>query len=83
MPGEWAAQVRREPQSIDVLTDFAVDTTQHDAGLILLSLTGEQVRAIPSGSVYDVQQTQPDVEPRTWYRGRITVSWDVTRVDAA
>lgn len=76
--GTWLAHVRASEVG-PVITTFtlAVDET---AGTVTASLSGAQVRSLGNEAVWDLQQTPPSAEPRTWYRGAITVTGDVTRL---
>jgi hypothetical protein len=82
--GTWTAEVRAPAASPDVVIAFTVDASQQLQGKISLSLTGEEVRAIlpVKGAEWDLQQQVSGSEPRTWYRGKVTVTQDVTRVGA-
>jgi hypothetical protein len=79
--GVWAAEVRAPASAADALTSFAIDDSAAATGVIAISLTGDQVRTIMASTeaTWDLQQTEPGAEPRTWYRGRITAGQDVTR----
>lgn len=79
--GIWAAQVRATPSSTEILADFTVDMTQAATGKVRLSLTGDQVRTIPTtgSSMWDAERTAGGLT-RTFYRGKVTVTQDVTVV---
>lgn len=77
--GTWAAQIRATDNSDDVIAAFGVANNEA-GGVVTLSLSGEEVSSLGSNAVYDLQQTAPSAEPRTWYRGNIKVTKDVTRV---
>ena len=79
VPGVWNAEVRALPDADVVLATFAIDTTNADTGVVLLSLGGADTRALPPTAWWDVQQTAPGAEPRTWYRGQVKTTADVTR----
>lgn len=76
--GTWEADIRATDKSEEVIANFGV-IVDDEAGLVTLSLSGEQVRDLGTSAVYDLQQVIPGAEPRTWYRGNIKVGWDVTR----
>ena len=76
--GEWTAEVRASTVG-PVITSFAIDNTAPETGVVKASLTGAQVRSLGNGAVYDLQHVAPGAEPRTWYRGTITVTGDVSR----
>jgi hypothetical protein len=75
--GAWAAEIR-SCEGGDVVTSFTV-VNDEVAGVVTLSLSGDQVRSLGESAVYDLQQIAPGAEPKTWYRGRITIEGDVTR----
>lgn len=79
--GTWEAQIRAPATNAVILTSFTIDDSLEATGEITASLTGEQVRSLlgVSNAYWDLQQIIPGSEPRTWYRGRITASQDVTR----
>lgn len=69
----WLAQLRTEKDSIEVVATIAVDATQAATGVLFLTFpTG-----VASGLFYDVQCSTGGL--RTWLRGRVTLSPDVTR----
>jgi hypothetical protein len=76
-PGVWTADIRSCVGG-DVITSFTVVNDDVD-GVVTISLTGEQTASLWPSAVYDLQQQAPDAEPRTWYRGAITIEGDVTR----
>jgi len=49
-------------------------------GIVTLTATGEQVREMGGGGVFDVQAVKSGI-PRTFVRGRTTWDLDVTRND--
>lgn len=71
--GTWQASIRDALGN--VITEFGIDTSQAHTGKLILNLTGEQTALFASG-VWDLQQMPG---PRTWYRGCITTTRDVTR----
>lgn len=82
LTGTWLAQVRAEPEATSLLTSFAIDVSQMAQGKLYLSLSGEQVRGLLSvfPRHWDLQQIpQGQTAPRTWYRGTIRATGDVTR----
>jgi len=76
--GAWAAHIRATDSSDDLLAEFTV-VNDETGGVVTISLTGEQVSGLGSNAVWDLQQTPAAGEPRTWYRGNIKVTKDVTR----
>jgi hypothetical protein len=82
LTGTWQADIRDQALNA-VLTSFTVDTTNEAAGLVVISLTKANISAIPSTSpaAWDLQQCDAGGLPvRTWFRGALTVTADVTRV---
>jgi hypothetical protein len=80
--GTWLAQVRSTAASTEVIADFVIDDSDADNGNIVVSLTGDDTRACLAGAptcFWDLQQTPPGGQPRTWYAGKVKVSQDVTR----
>lgn len=77
----FAAQFRRWHADPDAV-DFAVDVTQADTGLIILSLTAAQTAGLPSKGVWDLEVTLPSGAIETWLAGAVAVGRDVTREDA-
>lgn len=75
--GTWLAEIRASNYG-DLITSFQV-TNDEANGTVRLSLTGEQVYLLWPSAVYDVQQIDTGAEPRTWYRGKITIEGDVSR----
>ena len=76
LTGTWEAQVRETPTD-EILTSFTVDDSEADEGNLRIALSSVQTAALTGPAVWDLQQT--DGEPRTWYRGNIYPSGDVTR----
>ena len=78
--GAWAAQVRAPITAAEPLLMFTVDLAQQSAGIISISLTGDQVRELldVDDAVWDLEQLNAGAA-RTWYRGRISATPDVTR----
>lgn len=77
IPGEWRAQIRKSAGHPEVLDTFTV-TVDSDNGVLNIALTGEQTDALPPRSRWDLQQTPPESEPRTWYRGGLYFDEDVS-----
>jgi hypothetical protein len=79
--GEWAAQVRAPITNDDPLVAFTIDQSQALDGKVTISLTGDEVRSLlgVDEAGWDLQQTAPGAQARTWYRGKVTVTQDVTR----
>lgn len=81
LEGEWAAQVRAPASNTTELLAFVVNTTEAATGKVVLTLTGEQTRQLLGvvDASWDLQQTPPAGQPRTWYAGAVTATLDVTR----
>ena len=83
--GAWASQVKAKRTDDEVLASWTIDLSQQSAGVIVLSLSGEQTAAlIPSGKskfvgVWDLQYTANGAEPQTLLQGKVTCDADVTR----
>jgi hypothetical protein len=80
LDGEWLAQVRVVPGADAVVASFTVATTA--PGSLTASLTGDDTRAVlEAGALtwWDLQQTSPGAEPRTWFRGQVRALEDVSR----
>lgn len=77
--GTWAADVRASEVG-PVITSFTINNDE-TTGVVKASLSGAQVRSLGNEAVWDLQQTPPSAEPRTWYRGKIDITGDVTRGD--
>lgn len=78
--GTWAAEVRAPADAPDPpMLSF---TVEQYPGAVTISLTGDEVRTLvgETDTMWDLQQTPPGEEPRTWYRGSIVAVQDVTRV---
>lgn len=79
------AQIRADEDAgstLGVFTiTFANQADMNTRGGVLLTLTGAQTQALPAtGGVWDVQLTNTLSEPRTFYKGAVTVTKDVSRV---
>ena len=72
----WTAQYRRNESSTTAVS-FSVDDSSADSGQITITLSAAQTATLESG-VFDLQATQGSVV-RTWVRGGLSVSEDVTR----
>jgi hypothetical protein len=81
--GVWEAQVRSPAASATIVLSFAVDVTSAAEGKITISLSGDQTRALLPfrDAVWDLQQDTNTGEPRTWYRGKLAITQDVTRTE--
>ena len=71
------AHIRERIDAAELLDPFTIDDSEADEGSLRIALTSAQTAALESPVVWDLQQT--DGEPRTWYRGYIYPSGDVTR----
>ena len=76
LTGTWEAQIRDRGE---VVSEFSVDTTDAATGRLSLSLTGEQTAllALLGTPSWDLQQDFSG-GPRTWYRGSVNLTGDVT-----
>ena len=76
LTGTWQAQIRDKGVEVD---EFMVDSTDQANGIIGLSLTGAQTTALASlgTPLWDLQQSFTG-GPRTWYRGAINLTGDIT-----
>jgi hypothetical protein len=79
--GVWLAQVRTTPSSDEIVATFNIDDADVSSGKLTLALDGTQTRAIADAGacVWDMQQVASGAEPRTWYRGSVRVTADVSR----
>ena len=91
LDGTFKAEIRAKGE---VVTEFTVDDTEQTDGKLRLSLTGEQTDTLATATPtchhrsaattcaqcmsWDLEQSF-DGGPRTWYRGAVTVTGDVTR----
>ena len=81
LTGTWKADIRDGSLNA-VITSFTVDTTNEAAGLIVLTLSKTNLALIPTNTAvaWDLQQGDAGGNPiRTWYRGAVNVTADVTR----
>jgi hypothetical protein len=76
MSGPWRAQIRPTPNNSQLLTEFDIDTTDADTGILVITLTSDQTENLPSTCAWDLEQT--DLE-RTYLKGVIRVYGEVTR----
>jgi hypothetical protein len=81
VPGDWLAQIRRSARDPAVLDTWNVDDSDEDNGVIGMWLNGAQTAALPPDVLlaWDLQRTAADSTPRTYYRGDLIVTRDVTR----
>lgn len=85
LTGSVTAQIRATPDAATAEADFAADLSEHAAGVVFLSLTGDQTAALINGTgapfqgVYDVQWAPVGGEPLTLVQGEVTCELDVTR----
>lgn len=75
----FRAQIRKKP-SAEEYTDFGIDDTDSAEGKIVISLSGDQVRALGKGGVWDMEYVISDGDPTTIIKGKVKVVPDVTRV---
>ena len=76
LEGTWKAEIRDGDG--DVVTDFVIDASEADEGKLALSLSATQTESLQglSSLTWDLQQS---VGPRTWYRGAVYATGDVTQ----
>ena len=88
LSGAIDAQIRVERLEAPIIVTFSVNTTDAYKGKIVLSLTGEDTKALmddPSTKqgkfigVWDVQWTPAGAEPRTICQGKVECVADVSR----
>jgi hypothetical protein len=91
LEGTFKAEIRSKGE---VVTEFTVDDSEQPEGRLRLSLTGDQTQTLAAATPtchhrtaattcaqcmsWDLQQDFPG-GPRTWYRGAVAVTADVTR----
>lgn len=83
LTGTIDAQIRLTRTTADPpAAEFAVDLTDADTGIVLLSLTGEQTHTLASSKkfsgVWDLQWTPVGAEPRSLVQGKVECVLDVT-----
>ena len=84
LTGEMKAQIRANREDTDpALAEFAADLTGFAAGIVLISLTGEQTHSLISGDekftgVWDLEWTPIGDEPVTLVQGNVECLPDVT-----
>jgi hypothetical protein len=80
--GTWRAAIKRRESDPDsaIVAEFAIDLDELDLGVLPISLTGTQTRALDGVYVWDLQLTYADApdDPITYLAGTILVSKDVT-----
>jgi hypothetical protein len=74
--GGWAAQWRTAANADEAIT-LTVDATDAATGVLLISATSAQTRAMGANGVFDIQASTPEV--RTFVRGKTKWTLDVTR----
>jgi hypothetical protein len=76
----FRAQVR-EATWAETAADFGIDDTDAATGVIVISLTAVQTRALRTGSnVWDIErELTAGGDPQTLLQGKFTVTPDVTR----
>ena len=74
----WEAAIRLQPRDEVPLTTFTIDAASAGSGLLTLSLTTAQTTALPERTVWDLELTEGS-EVRTYLRGSLSVTQDVTR----
>jgi hypothetical protein len=81
VPGAWLAQIRTHDRAAETVTEFYIDESQENEGVIAIVLTGQQTGSMPPdvSMVWDLQHTPDYEEPRTYYRGELCITRDVSR----
>lgn len=75
LDGTFKAEVRHNGE---VVAEFVIDVTDIANGKLTIGLDATATRVIPTGSVWDLQQSPVSGVARTWYRGTIRMFGDVT-----
>lgn len=75
----FSAQIRKNPKAEDAVS-FIIDDTDADTGVIVISLTGDQVRSLFHKCMWDMEYVIGDSDPTTVLKGTITIYSDITRV---
>lgn len=84
LTGEMKAEIRANREADDpALATFAIDLTDFAAGIVLISLTGDQTHALITGNetfvgVWDLEWTPVGDEPATLVQGKVECYPDVT-----
>lgn len=76
-----AAQIRATEDAATPLAEFDC-ALGADPGVVTIALTAAQTAALTGSNkigVWDLQVTWPDTKPRTYLRGPVTLTKDVTR----
>lgn len=80
LSGAVTSQIRPDRSSTAPPQEFAVDMAEALAGIVALSLSGEQTAALGKfKGVWDVQWEATGAEPRTILQGNVVCEEDVTR----
>lgn len=84
LAGTMEAKIRvKRTDSDPPSAEFAIDLTDAESGIALLSLTGEQTAALAPDDkfkgVWDLQWTPTDQQPRTLCQGKVVCLNDVSR----
>lgn len=80
-PQQWVAKAQYKTTGGTTVVDFTPTLTAVDSNTALridLELTAAQTEAITNPGNWDLQITYPDGSIRTWLRGTVTVTDDVT-----
>ena len=78
----FRAQVRKNPKSTTAVS-FTIDNSGGATGIVIISLTGAQVRSLGIGkSKWDMEYVVGNSDPTTVLKGDIKVNADVTREEA-
>lgn len=77
---EFKAQIKENPDDLNELVEFTIDTDNLSAGFIILYLPESVSINLPSGSyVWDLRVTSPDGLVDRWVKGAAKVESTVTR----
>ena len=84
LTGGIEAQIRsKRGEDVEPAAEFDVDLTDADTGIVVLSLTGDQTKALADtrafAGFWDVQWTPSGEEPRTFCQGKVECNVDVSR----
>ena len=74
------AQIRRTARDVNALAEFEVTFPDPEAGKVKMVLSSTDSNSIgATDCVYDLQITQSDGRVRTWIKGQIKITRQVTR----
>jgi hypothetical protein len=80
----FAAHIRTRPSSAESVVEFDIEVDDAEEGLLTLSLDSPTTLglSIARPYVWDFQATHDDGTVRTYLRGNVSITGDVTRVEA-